>query len=74
MPSNADKYEYGIIASQLKYPVIVHKPHVERPRQAGCGRSRGQDGIRIQTRLLDGKATVYCSLCWEWTDAISHSR
>ena len=64
MPTNAEAYEYGIISNQLKYPVIVHKPHPDRPRQAACGRSRSKDGIRIQTRLLDAKATVYCGLCW----------
>lgn len=62
MPSRIDKYRYGLIVNQAKYPVIVHKPSDIQGRPA-CG--RGDEGIHIQTRLLDGNATVYCADCWD---------
>ena len=68
-------YRYGLNVNQEKYPVRVPKP-VLGPlatvyAKCGAGTHQGhrndQDRrsyIEVQTRLLDGQATVYCQNCW----------
>lgn len=71
-------YRYGLIINQEKYPVRVHRPQTgsHLVLQAACGAGLHQGGhyldtedrrsyIVVQTRLLDGTATVYCQNCWK---------